>query len=225
MNRSPATPPNPQTPGGAVSGPSTRRIPVRRTPGAGRLNPPSSKLAARSPHVVKAFEQRRALTPGRERRKSGRYATARETPRDLLRALSRQLKTTEPYQPTPGTIIPPTPHRAKTPGSSRRSPDVVFYNDLPDDDDDDDRIQPPRLSLDLNYDPDDDEERIPPPRLSLPLEDFDVTNQSIEFGRRAVSEQPVVGRASFGIRLSDRFEDFNELGARAMGDWEREDEA
>ncbi|KAL7268535.1 hypothetical protein RUND412_008839 [Rhizina undulata] len=194
MNRSPATTSDPQTHGGGVSGPSTLRNPVRRTPGAG----------------------------------SGQAGGMLLPPRDLLRALSRRgkaLKTTEPYQPTSGTIVRPTPHRGKTAGSSRRSPDVAFYNDTLDDDDEDDRIQPPRLSLDLNYDPDDDEERILPPRLSLQLEDFDVTNQSIEFRRRAVFEQPVVGKASFGIRLSDRFADFNELGARAMGDWEREDEA
>lgn len=82
VNRPPMTPQRPTTSGGAAS----NRRSIRRTPGAGRLNPLSAKLTARSPHANRAFETRRV-----ERRKSGRYPTARETPRDLLRALSRRM--------------------------------------------------------------------------------------------------------------------------------------
>ncbi|KAL7265960.1 ATP-binding cassette transporter snq2 [Rhizina undulata] len=102
------------------------------------------------------------LTACHEGRKSGRIENNRTLPTD-----SRNQYT-------------PHPHSAKTSGSSRLYLDMVFYNDPPDDDDKDDRIQPPRSSLDLNYNPDDDEKRIPPSRLSLPLEDVDATNQSID---------------------------------------------
>ncbi|KAL7266660.1 hypothetical protein RUND412_010788 [Rhizina undulata] len=204
MNPSPATPANPQTAGGAVSGPSTRLILVHRPPGAGRLNP----TLFQTPRRLPARCQSLSSTPTSNSRPPEAKERTRTVPTD-----SRNHYT------------PPAPRRAKIPGSSRRSPDVVFYNHPPDDDDEDNGIQPFRLSLHLNYCPDDDEERIPRPRLSLQLEDFDVTNQSIEFGRRAVSEQPVVGRASFGIRLSDQFADFRELGAAAIGDWDRDGEA
>lgn len=63
---------------------------------------------------------------------------------------------------------------------------------------------------DLNQMEDDEDIRIPVPRFSVPLDDIDTTSHSIEFGRRAVSERPY--RPSFGIRLSDRFADFNGLG-------------
>lgn len=83
VNRPPATPQRPTISAGGAA--SIRRS-IRRTPGAGRLNPLPAKLTARSPHANRAFETRRV-----ERRKSGRYPTARETPRDLLRALSRRM--------------------------------------------------------------------------------------------------------------------------------------
>lgn len=75
----------PQTPDQSAPRAAQRRS-VRRTPGAGRLNP---RPPAKSPHTIRAIEQRTA-TPGRGRRKSGKYRNARETPRDLLRALSRR---------------------------------------------------------------------------------------------------------------------------------------
>jgi hypothetical protein len=96
---------------------------------------------------------------------------------------------------------------------------VVFYNEsshAPDDDDDEELPPVPRLSMNLNeldQAEDDEDDRIPVPRFSLPLDDIDTTSHSIEFGRRAVSERPY--RPSFGIRLSDRFVDFNGLGNRS----------
>ncbi|KAG0632794.1 centromere kinetochore component CENP-T-domain-containing protein [Tuber brumale] len=207
----PITPPQQTSTSTAAA---SQRKSVRRTPGAGRLAPLPSKRSARSPHVVRAFEQRRAATPGRERRKSGRYPAARETPRDLLRALSRQLATTSAqYVPSPAQ---PTPRPApRLSYSDRRASDVIFYSDPGHNSEDEDEELPPapRLSMDLNeFEQAEDEEdaRLPVPRYSLPLEnleDMDYTHTSIEFGRRAVTERPY--RPSFGIRLSDRFADFN----------------
>ncbi|CUS14485.1 unnamed protein product [Tuber aestivum] len=210
VNR-PVTPPQQSS---DSAGAASQRKSARRTPGAGRLAPLPSKRTARSPHAIRAFEQRRAATPGRERRKSGRYPAARETPRDLLRALSRQLATTSTqYVPSPAE---PTPRPApRLSYSDRRASDVVFYSDPGHNSEDEDSELPPapRLSMNLNeFEQAEDEEdtRLPVPRYSLPLEnleDVDYTHTSIEFGRRAVTERPY--RPSFGIRLSDRFADFN----------------
>lgn len=75
----------------------------------------------------------------------------------------------------------------------------------------------------MNLDELNDEDLGVEPRFSVPLEDLDHTHQSVEFGRRAVSEQPWGGRASFGIRLSDRFVDLeggaeSEVGEETVGD-------
>ena len=74
----------------------------------------------------------------------------------------------------------------------------------------------PRLSMPLEnmYDDDDDSFHSAPPRQSL-LPDLpdDVdggTVQSLEFGRRAISEDP---RLMYGGRQSERFGDLSELGA------------
>ena len=91
----------------------------------------------------------------------------------------------------------------------------MFYSDPGHNSDDGDEELPPvpRPSMNLNeFEQAEDEEdaRLPIPGYSLPLEnleDTDYTHTSIEFGRRAVTERPY--RPSFGIRLSDRFADFN----------------
>lgn len=94
---------------------------------------------------------------------------------------------------------------------------MQFYNDIghASDDGDDTLPPPPRLSMslgDLDSDSNDDDiVRINPPRLSLPLDESEVGTHSMEVGRRALSEQPYFGRSSFGIRLSDRFADFNDV--------------
>ncbi len=62
-----------------------------RTPKAGGLPKalPSRRGAPTTPHAIRALQQRRAaaLTPGRDRRRSGRMQ--RESPRDALRNLSK----------------------------------------------------------------------------------------------------------------------------------------
>ncbi|KAI5777370.1 centromere kinetochore component CENP-T-domain-containing protein [Geopyxis carbonaria] len=182
---------------------------VRRTPGAGRLNP-------KSPHVVRAFEQRKALTPGRERRRSGRNLAAKETPRDLLRILSRTLAPTSQSFQTPR--IP-----ARTPAtlSTRRS----FSAPAADEDEDEAETTLPRMRSRLSDSPESDSALVVP-RLSMALDDYhasysspaagahaasdpgDLTSQSIELPRRAYFPRE---RHSFGIRLSDQFADLQDM--------------
>lgn len=118
------------------------------------------------------------MTPGKDRRKSGRHQ--RETPRDALRALSRAL-------------APKTLPTVQTPESSthfRRS-DII-------DDLDDDVLRAPRLSLAIDEEDEDDSLLLPPTLAGL--EDEDITIHSVEMPRRAISEQILdrVSRSSFG---------------------------
>lgn len=140
------------------------------------------------------MDQRRAalFTPGRARRRSLREQ--RETPRDLLRNLSRVLAPTSkvvsssssPESPARGadSTLPPFPE-----------------DDGFDDDDDDFPIERPRFSLPLGPDDDDDDEDLKPPRLSG-LEEDNYTMQSIELPRRAITNPTI--RSSLGsMRYSD----------------------
>jgi histone H3/H4 len=130
------------------------------------------------------------------RRRSGRVQ--RETPRDILRDLSRVLaRDTRPVQPSPQD---PT----------RRSRHSAL--DLPDVEDGPDPAVP-RLSMPLGdmYDDDDSFHDAPPRQSLLPGLPDDVDNgtvQSLEFGRRAISEDP---RMMFGARVSERFGELGEL--------------
>ena len=181
---------------------SARRTPVVRTPGgaAQRLVGSGKKPNAVTPYgraATREVEARRAgLTPGKDRRRSGRQQ--RETPRDPLRALSRILAPKSfPIVPTP------------------QGTGITAKIGLPLNDDEDDGSDPerPRLSLPLGEDDEDDSLLLPP--RSTGLEDENFTVQSVELPRRAISEQPTrrFSRGSFGsIRLSDQFADLNELG-------------
>ncbi|KAF2275934.1 uncharacterized protein EI97DRAFT_433867 [Westerdykella ornata] len=186
--------------------PATHRTPNNipiRTPGTAARTPRGAtslraagqgrRAAPTTPHAIRALRERAnaARTPGR--RRSGRVQ--RETPRDILRALSRTLaKDTVPADPSPEV-----PSRSSA-------------LDLADVDDGPDPVRP-RLSMPLDDMYDDDSIHEPPPRESLLPDlpdDVDTgTLQSLEFGRRAYSEDP---RAQFTARLSERFGDLNELG-------------
>ncbi|KAF5850580.1 hypothetical protein GGP41_010232 [Bipolaris sorokiniana] len=187
--------------------PGSRRTPLIRTPGTGRTprggpatRPlPSRRIAPTTPHAIRALRERAnaARTPGNNRRRSGRIQ--RETPRDLLRDLSRALAhTSRPVEPSP-QVLPQRPRH-----SALDLPDV----------EDGPPMAAPRLSMPLEnmYDDDDDSFHSAPPRQSL-LPDLpdDVdggTVQSLEFGRRAISEDP---RLMYGGRQSERFGDLSEL--------------
>ncbi|KAI0450321.1 centromere kinetochore component CENP-T-domain-containing protein [Xylaria acuta] len=161
--------------------------------------PPSSRpsVSARrnnvtTPHAraaIRAMDQRRAalFTPGRTRRRSLREQ--RETPRDLLRNLSRVLA------PTSQVVS-----SSSSPDSSAEATLPPFAEDEGDDDDDDFPIERPRFSLPLGPEEDDDED-LKPPRLSG-FEEDNYTMQSIELPRRAVMDNTI--RSSLGsMRYSD----------------------
>lgn len=214
----PTTPLRRASSAGPPSHRSTRRTPTAhaKTPGAGqRLGGSARRPNALTPHgraAMREVEARRAgLTPGQDRRRSGRQQ--RETPRDNLRLLSRLMAPkTQPVVPTPqGSAL--IPRRFNT----------IEIDDL-DDGPDPDR---PQLSLPLDEDEDENDSLLLPPR-SAGLEDENFTAHSIELPRRAISEQPPgrLSRGSLGsIRMSDQFVDLNEFGlggvfdsSYAMGD-------
>ncbi|KAG9243565.1 centromere kinetochore component CENP-T-domain-containing protein [Calycina marina] len=198
----PTTPPRRASSAGPPSQKSLRRTPgiQARTPGAHHLGSTRRPIAV-TPHgraAIREVEARRAgLTPGKDRRRSGRQQ--RESPRDALRVLSRLLA------PKTQPVIPTPPARLVTDMKRRKYPD--------DDLDDDAAPERPRLSMPLE-DSDEDDSLLLPPR-SAGVENEDYTGYSIEIPRRAVSEQAPgrYSRGSFGsVRLSDQFANLNEAG-------------
>ena len=185
---------------------SGRRTPSARTPGPQRTLGSAKRPIAITPHgraAQRELDQRRAgLTPGRDRRKSGKQQ--RETPSGILRALSRQL--------APKSLpIVPTPQGTKEPAR--------LHLQSGDDLDDEPDLERPRLSLPMGEDEDEDDSFLVPPR-SAGLEDENFTIQSIEFPRRAASELPPsrLSRGSFGsVRMSDVFADMNDTGTDVVG--------
>ncbi|KAI0838195.1 hypothetical protein F5Y06DRAFT_52134 [Hypoxylon sp. FL0890] len=159
----------------------------------------SARRNPNTPHAraaIRAIDQRRAalFTPGRVgRRRSLGRERERETPRDLLRNLSRVLAPTS-------TAVSSS---SSSPGPNANN-DSTLQTLMEEDDDDDFPIERPRFSLPLDRDDDDDSE-LKPPRSSI-LEDENYTVQSIELPRRAWSEAPLgrLDRGSFGsVRMSD----------------------
>ncbi|TRX88922.1 hypothetical protein FHL15_010150 [Xylaria flabelliformis] len=167
------TPPNRQTPSGRPS------VSARRN----NVATPHARAA------IRAMDQRRAalFTPGRTRRRSLREQ--RETPRDILRNLSRVLAPTS--QVLSSSSSPETPADASLPS---------FIEEEDEEDDDDFPIERPRFSLPLGPEEDDDED-LKPPRLSG-FEEDNYTMQSIELPRRALMDNTT--RSSLGsMRHSD----------------------
>jgi hypothetical protein len=186
---------------------SSRGIPASqaRTPAAGnKLNGSVRRPIAVTPHgraAQRELDLRRAgFTPGKDRRRSGRQQ--RETPRDILRQLSRHLAPRSyPTVPTPQAVD----------SSTLRARRIADDGDMDDGSD----IERPRLSLPLGDDEDDDDDSLLLPPQSAGLEDENFTIQSVELPRRATSELPLgrLSRGSFGsIRMSDVFADINQLG-------------
>ncbi|KAK7738993.1 hypothetical protein SLS53_005889 [Cytospora paraplurivora] len=162
-----------------------------------------------TPHgraAIRALDSRRAAindinTPGRNRRRSMR--DQRETPRDILRALSRTLApkskailTSSSSSPEDSnTTNPRTRGRSKS--KSRKGPITI-----PEDPDDSDEfpIDRPRLSLPIDEDDASDDDLPRPPRMSV-LEDLEdnYTMQSIEMARRQTINEP----QRYSMRMSD----------------------
>ncbi|KAI8952194.1 centromere kinetochore component CENP-T-domain-containing protein [Xylaria longipes] len=179
---------------GSLAPLSTPRVTTtpNRQPLSGRPSASARRNNVATPHAraaIRAMDQRRAalFTPGRTRRRSLREQ--RETPRDLLRNLSR--------------VLAPTSQVVSSSSSPDSQPDATlptFAEDDEGDDDDDFPIERPRFSLPLGPEEDDDED-LKPPRLSG-FEEDNYTMQSIELPRRAVMDNTI--RSSLGsMRYSD----------------------
>ncbi|KAI1351085.1 centromere kinetochore component CENP-T-domain-containing protein [Xylaria sp. FL0043] len=188
--------------GGGLAPLSTPRLlatPNRRgvsgEPASGRPSASARRNNVATPHAraaIRAMDQRRAalFTPGRTRRRSLREQ--RETPRDLLRNLSRVL--------APTSKVVSSSSSPESPGRDGNSTLPSFAEEEDIDDDDDFPIERPRFSLPLGPEEDDDDD-LKPPRLSG-LEEDNYTMQSIELPRRAVTENTI--RSSLGsMRYSD----------------------
>ncbi|KAI0803825.1 centromere kinetochore component CENP-T-domain-containing protein [Xylaria sp. FL0064] len=188
--------------GGGLAPLSTPRLlatPNRRgvsgEPASGRPSASARRNNVATPHAraaIRAMDQRRAalFTPGRTRRRSLREQ--RETPRDLLRNLSRVL--------APTSKVVSSSSSPESPGRDGNSTLPSFAEEDDVDDDDDFPIERPRFSLPLGPEEDDDDD-LKPPRLSG-LEEDNYTMQSIELPRRAVTENTI--RSSLGsMRYSD----------------------
>lgn len=180
-----------------------------------------------TPHgraAIRALDTRRAAidqinTPGRNRRRRS-VRDQRETPRDVLRALSKTLApkskpvTTSTSSSSPddgagaGSARGRRGSRART-GKRARAAAVVIPED-PDDDSDEFPIDRPRFSLPIDEDADSDGDLPRPPRSSG-LEDLDdnFTMQSIELPRRATLGQQ---------RLSMRMSDYGPMGGDPHSD-------
>lgn len=167
-----------------------------------------------TPHgraAIRALDSRRAAidqinTPGRNRRRSMR--DQRETPRDVLRALSKTLAPkSKPITTTSSSSSSPgdAPGTSSRPRRRRRHP-VVIPEDPGgggDDSDDEFPIDRPRFSLPIDEDADSDGDLPRPPRSSG-LEDLEdnYTMQSIEMPRRATLGLGPGQRDRFSMRMS-----------------------
>lgn len=167
-----------------------------------------------TPHgraAIRALDSRRAAindinTPGRNRRRSMR--DQRETPRDILRALSKTLapkskaisSTSSSSSPGDDQTVSGARARSRTGGKKRSRRGQVVIPENPEDSDDEFPIDRPRFSLPIDEDADSDGELPRPPRSSG-LEDLEdnYTMQSIEMPRRATIG---LGQGRNSMRLS-----------------------
>lgn len=132
----------------------------------------------------------------------------RETPRDILRALSKTLapkskaisSTSSSSSPGDDQTVSGARARSRTGGKRRSRRGQVVIPENPDDSDDEFPIDRPRFSLPIDEDADSDGELPRPPRSSG-LEDLEdnYTMQSIEMPRRATIG---LGQGRHSMRLS-----------------------
>ncbi|KAF2460271.1 centromere kinetochore component CENP-T-domain-containing protein [Lineolata rhizophorae] len=202
--------PNSRPGGSARLTPSSQhRSAATTTPRQPLFPVPSHRRAATkptTPHAIRAHQLRQQLqaqrygqTPGqRERRRLSAARLQRDTPRDVLRNLSRVL-----MEKSAPTALTPQEHQQQSEARRRRR-----RGSAAGDDDDGPDIVPPRLSMPLHDD--DDSFHEAPPRLSMGLEDDPGTGNSVEGGRRARDWMPSrLSRGSFG---SVRVEDVTDMG-------------
>lgn len=179
-----------------------------RSKGAGYA--PPTQFTPHGRAAIRALDIRRAAidqinTPGRNRRRSMR--DQRETPRDVLRALSKTLAPKSKVITTSSSSSPDDPlnparsqrRRNSWSRSQGRKKAAVVIPENPDDSDDEFPIDRPRFSLPIDEDADSDGDLPRPPRSSG-LEDLEdnFTMQSIEMPRRAT-----MGPQRYSLRMSD----------------------
>ncbi|KAJ4997494.1 hypothetical protein K4K48_006832 [Colletotrichum sp. SAR 10_66] len=164
---------------------SLRSSAYRGVPGTPGLSASGRRSLAATPHARAAYrtiDQRRAaaLTPGGKKRRES-IRPRRESMFDVLRGLSRVAK-----HDTQAIASSSSPSENGATGRATSLPirNRSFAYDEDDDEDDELPIDRPRLSLPLDVDEDDDEDLVPP-RLS----DVNDENATIEFSRRAYTEQ------------------------------------
>lgn len=177
--------------------PSISRLSINTPNERYRLNPhyPHSSINTPAPPTPHAMAARRALedrrlamfTPGRTRRQS--FREQRETPMLVLRNLGRALAPTSKVIDSSSSPEKPSPNGVGNRGVSGSGRGANRRNS---DDDDELPIDRPRLSLPIDENSSDD---LQPPHSSI-LEDPNMTIQSVELPRRAISEGPP--RRSFG---------------------------
>lgn len=177
--------------------PSISRLSMNTPNERYRQNPhyPHSSINTPAPPTPHAMAARRALedrrmamfTPGRTRRQSLREQ--RETPMLVLRNLGRALAPTSKAIDSSSSPEKPSPNGVGNRGAGGSARGVGRRNS---DDDDELPIDRPRLSLPIDEGSSDD---LQPPHSSI-LDDPNVTVQSVELPRRAISEGPL--RRSFG---------------------------
>ncbi|TEA03250.1 Inner kinetochore subunit cnp20 [Colletotrichum sidae] len=190
---------------------SLRNSAYRGGPGTPGLLASGRRSLAATPHARAAYrtiDQRRAaaLTPGGKKRRES-IRPRRESLHDVLRGLSRATK--HATQPISSSSSPNVPQATALP--LRPAPDQSL---LYDEDDDDLPIDRPRLSLPLDVEDEDDD--LVPPRLS----EVGDENATIEFPRRAFTEQDRLSRLSMGsARLGEfrNFDDFDDDDNEAGG--------
>ncbi|CAN8100692.1 unnamed protein product [Discula destructiva] len=161
-----------------------------------------------TPHgraAIRAMDSRRAAlndinTPGRNRRRSVR--DQRETPRDVLRALSKALAVNTDIISSKSSSSSPGYDATVSDRIGRKRGRVIIPED-PEDSDDEFPIDRPRFSLPMDEDADSDGDLPRPPRSSG-LEDIEdnYTMQSIEGPRRAITG-PGHGRFSMRTSMGD----------------------
>ncbi|KAI9655841.1 MAG: hypothetical protein M1821_005276 [Bathelium mastoideum] len=167
-----------------------------RTPASQRRDKARREIP-KTTHALRAFERQRhaTATPG-DRRRSGRLQ--RETPRDVLRPLSKLLsRNTLPIEPSPQVSSVKPRHT---------DDDWIDEPDAP----------APRLSMPLDVLEDDDSLHGDPPQLSSQFGDDDenITARSFEGPRRALAEMgnSRLSRGSLGsLRVSDQFGDLKNM--------------
>ncbi|KAL9488276.1 hypothetical protein ACSS6W_000553 [Trichoderma asperelloides] len=177
--------------------PSISRLSMNTPNERYRQNPhyPHSFVNTPAPPTPHAMAARRALedrriamfTPGRTRRQSLREQ--RETPMLILRNLGRALAPTSKVIDSSSSPEKPSPNGVGNRGAGGSGRGAGRRNS---DDDDELPIDRPRLSLPIDEGSSDD---LQPPHSSI-LEDPNMTIQSVELPRRAISEGPP--RRSFG---------------------------